>query len=354
MFCGIGGFRLGFEKASKKYKTVWANDIDKYACQVYRKNFGSKELVEGDITKIGPNTIPNFDILTAGFPCQSFSLAGKREGFRDIRGTMFFEVVRIAGVKRPKMLLLENVKGLLSADKGYCFWRILEVLSELGYDVEYQILNSKYFGVPQNRERVFIIGYLRTEPTRQIFPITEANGVSIEARGTSQVEGVRFRVANSLNCSGSEKERNLNPLIANTLSHRYGKDGSENLILQKPKVTHEGKIHDCGRSSISERVYDKNGSSVALTTQIRGVPKINTEKIRRLTPMECERLQGFPDGWTEGVSDTQRYKLLGNTVTVNVIEFLAKRILEPSLDEGWKRAVLTLKLGIEQKSLEGW
>ncbi|HEB36144.1 MAG TPA: DNA (cytosine-5-)-methyltransferase [Candidatus Aminicenantes bacterium] len=190
MFCGVGGFRLGLERAGDiggllqgkeqedngdietkrhrfawqsriRFNCVWANDNDKYACQVYRKRFGNKELVEGDIQDIGPEDIPEHDFLTAGFPCQAFSVAGKRKGFQDkTRGTLFYEICRVVRSKRPKYLLLENVKGLLSHNSGRTFAIILLSLDELGYDVEWQVLNTKYW-LPQNRERVFIFGIRR-------------------------------------------------------------------------------------------------------------------------------------------------------------------------------------------------
>jgi len=173
MFCGIGGFRLGLERTG--WKCVWSNDVDKYACQVYRKNFGCRELVECDIRSVDVDSVPEHTLLTAGFPCQSFSLAGKRKGFEDARGTLFYDIARVAAVKRPSLLLLENVKGLLSNDEGRTFAKILQTLDELGYDVEWQVLNSKHFGVPQNRERVFIVGHLRGTGSRQIFPVGEAS-----------------------------------------------------------------------------------------------------------------------------------------------------------------------------------
>ena len=157
-FCGIGGFEFGLQKASPRFKTVWANEIDKYAAQIYRKNFGEKELYEGDIRKVDPRTIPDHDLLMAGVPCQSWSIAGKRKGFEDSRGTMWFECFRIIEIKKPKYLLLENVKGILSHNNGNSFERICECICELGYAIDFEVLNSKNFGVPQSRERVFIIG----------------------------------------------------------------------------------------------------------------------------------------------------------------------------------------------------
>jgi DNA (cytosine-5)-methyltransferase 1 len=275
MFCGIGGFRLGLERSG--WRCVWANDIDRYACQVYRKNFGGRELVEGDIRAVEADNIPDHTLLTAGFPCQSFSLAGKRKGFEDARGTLFYDIARVARAKRPTLLLLENVRGLLSNDGGRTFARILQTLDELGYDVEWQVLNSKHFGVPQNRERVFIVGHLRGAGCGQIFPIAEMSEV---ARGEAEE---------------SEEQ------VVNCIDANYGR----------------GTDKHGARTVVAESGLFHSNQSVML----EGL------RLRRLTPVECERLQGFPDGWTEGISDTQRYRLLGNAVTVNVVEYLGARLL---------------------------
>jgi DNA (cytosine-5)-methyltransferase 1 len=392
MFCGIGGFRLGLERNG--WKCVWANDNDKYACQVYRKNFGNKELVEGDIRAVDTRTIPDHDLLTAGFPCQSFSFAGKRKGFEDTRGTLFYEVARIADAKRPPVLLLENVKGLLSNDKGRAFATILQTLDGLGYDVEWQVLNSKHFGVPQNRERVFIVGHLRAKPSRQIFPIGENRKMDIREKEpkislfhNSGAEIQRIYdpdgVAPSLHVkTGGWQE----PKIVADRTRSYANLGrnlespkpitnalsgvqKDNLVLQlvgdrdNPSLSiKKGEVFCLPSNPMSDRqqmvmlshsfdggkskaiilgnIWEKNQndgkvlSPEGLSLSLHGQghpwvePKISDGvKIRRLTPVECERLQGFPDGWTGGVSDTQRYKLLGNAVTVNVIEYLGARLL---------------------------
>ena len=310
----------------KKFHCVWSNEIDKYACQIYRKNFGDKELVEADIKTIDPNTIPDFELLTAGFPCQAFSVAGKRKGFQDTRGTLFYDIIRVAEAKRPRLLLLENVKGLLSHDEGLTFQIIIESLEELGYLVEWQVLNSKHFGVPQNRERVFIIGHLGGKSGCQIFPIGETGKESVGSRRKTQGNGSRVRIANPLGVGGSFKERNL------------------------IKV---GNVDKKGHNSLWGRVYSPEGIAPNLNAKGGGLgaktgliaQALQTDgflrsgcswgttkpqsarNIRRLTPRECERLQGFPDGWTEGISDTQRYKCLGNAVTTNVVTFLGKLLL---------------------------
>ena len=294
-FSGYGGFSLGIKRAyedvsnfkRKKQKgvdvqtsdTIYQpesvatqqptacigfSEIDKYAVQIYKKHFPTHREF-GDITKLDTSNLPNFDLLTGGFPCQSFSIAGKRGGFRDTRGTLIFEVFRILKEKQPRLVLLENVKGLLSHDGGRTFKTIITSLAELGYAVEWQVLNAKNFGVPQNRERVFIVGHLGGFGGRQVFPIGGSNDV------------------------GNEKGQ-----ISNTLTSNYWKGAAAS----------------------------------------RPIPTDGT-RIRRLTPTECERLMGLPDGWTaegtEGkVSDTQRYKLCGNGVVVNVVEEVIKRLLNQS------------------------
>ena len=213
MFSGIGGFELGIQKANQSYREYllqqtrgreyirqrrdssnnqmqWSktkqqehrpqdncigfSEIDKYATKIYQKHFPTHKNY-GNARDIDPSELPDFDMLCGGFPCQSFSIAGKRKGFQDTRGTLFHEICRIVECKRPRLLFLENVKGLLSADDGRCFATILSSLDELGYSCEWQVLNSKNFGVPQNRERVFIIGHLRGEGGGQVFPLGEIN-----------------------------------------------------------------------------------------------------------------------------------------------------------------------------------
>ena len=189
LFSGIGGFDLAFK--NQGHTIIGACEIDKYARSVYSRHFPGVRIYQ-DATKINPEELEDFDCLCAGFPCQAFSIAGKRLGFEESRGTLFFEIARIAKQKRPRFLLLENVKGLLSHDRGRTFAVILAALDELGYDAEWQVLNSKYF-VPQNRERIFIIGYLRGEPRLEIFPIRENIKGNNSSRHKTQKDGSRVR-----------------------------------------------------------------------------------------------------------------------------------------------------------------
>ncbi len=328
LFAGIGGFRYGLEKSNGQqqenpevsrcgdsignqgkqpnqsqergnYACVWANELDKYACQIYRKHYG--EICEQDIRTVDPSTIPEHDLITAGFPCQSFSIAGKRGGFADTRGTLFFEICRIARAKRTPYLLLENVKGLLSHDNGDTFQTILRTLDELGYDCQWQVLNSKDLGVPQNRERVFIIGHLRGQPRPKVFPIGEINIQDDEReimREQFDVSGKGY---------GSQQDRVYDP---------------SGLMACLPNANPDNKLNI---------FVPQTAQALQTDGQLRQGVSWGTDKpqsarnIRRLTPIECERLQGFPDNWTEGISDTQRYKCLGNAVTTNVIEAIGRQ-----------------------------
>ena len=312
-FAGIGGFRLGLEKASTKIKDtedstndekqcppssrylfhcVGTCEIDQWCRQVYARNFGH-EPEWGDSRAVDPAELPDFDLFCAGFPCQSFSIAGQRRGFRDPRGTLFFEILRICEQKRPSFLLLENVRGLLSVDRGFTFETILGTLRDIGYDCQWEVLNSKNFGVPQNRERVFIVGHLRGLPRPQVFPIGEDFETS-----ESSLEQEGWDITNTLrgNATGG-----------------YGSD------IRQPLVVANALDAD-GYLRFGARPRNKDGKPQLLP--------IGYRRLRRLTPLECERLQGFPDGYTEGVSDTQRYKMLGNAVTVNVVEAIGERLLE--------------------------
>lgn len=192
MFSGIGGFELGIQKACTEAECIGFSEIDKYAIKVYLQHFPTHKNF-GDARRIVPEELPDFDMLCGGFPCQAFSIAGKRGGFEDTRGTLFHEIARIARAKRPKLLFLENVKGLLSHDKGRTFGTILSTFSDLGYFLEWQVLNSKDFGVPQNRERVFIIGHLGGQSGRQVFPISGTNEKDIVVSGILDTESWRKR-----------------------------------------------------------------------------------------------------------------------------------------------------------------
>jgi len=354
LFSGIGGFRRGLE-LSGGYRCVWSNDWDKYANKVYTARFGEENHHSGDIRKVRASSIPDHDLLCAGFPCQAFSTAGKRRGFEDTRGTLFFEIARIARAKRPTLLLLENVKGLLSHEEGQTYATILEVLGSIGYWCEWQVLNSKWFGVPQNRERVFIIGHLRGRSTRPVFPIKEAGGsldlwdVTEQVASTLQSPGHaagNYRGMNMIVDPFNKAERQ--DMMAGAIKTNQGSNTSTGTAVVEPFIKNVPHGYNDGfekplpsLKANSGAQYNellvqplrflnrnqKNFENTAMTVDPTNSTGIRQgARIRCLTPVECERLQGFPDGWTEGISDTQRYKCLGNAVTVNVIEFLGDRI----------------------------
>lgn len=340
-FSGIGGFELGiikaYESVLNRHQTpedeqkssedirggvfysdeqyvqrtptcVGFSEIDKYASAIYQSHFPNHKNY-GDITKINAEELPDFDLLVGGFPCQAFSIAGKRKGFDDTRGTLFFDLARILRAKRPRLFVFENVKGLLSHDNGKTFATIISTLDDLGYDLQWQVLNSKNHGVPQNRERIIIVGHLRGTPRPEVFPFGEADG-AINARLESE-----------------------NTEVASTLRSRYGNGtGSHIKIREATKRGYaEARIGDSINYGIpnSKTRRGRVGGGIAQTldTGMQQATLMPDMRIRRLTPTECERLQGFPDGWTEGVSDTQRYKTLGNAVTVNVIRDIMIRII---------------------------
>ncbi|MCX6756321.1 MAG: DNA (cytosine-5-)-methyltransferase [Candidatus Nomurabacteria bacterium] len=319
-------YHNGMRGRQESFTCVGYSEIDKYAIEIYKKHFPTHKNY-GDIIKIKEKELPDFDFLCGGFPCQSFSIAGKRKGFHDTRGTMFFEICRILKQKQPRLLLLENVKGLLSHDEGRTFATIIRSLDELGYNVQWQVLNSKNFGVPQNRERVFIVGSLRKVSRPEIFPFTENNSEdivlpTITTRVTADSNGtyVGKRSPRQI-IGGSQGNRVYDPKgISTTLASQAGGLGAKTGLyavggLQKHQVPRKD-----GNSPTLTQAMGKGGGQTPIVWS-------KDIKIRRLTPKECERLQGFPDNWTTGVSDTQRYKTLGNAVTVNVVSAIAKRLL---------------------------
>ncbi len=415
MFSGVGGFELGFGRVTEElckddksipntnesngrgrrtYTCIGFSEIDKYSSELLKQKFPTIKNY-GDATKIDPHQLPEFDMLCGGFPCQAFSLAGKRRGFKDTRGTLFFDIARIVEVKRPKIILLENVKGLLNHEKGKTFRTIIQTISELGYEVQWMVLNSKFFGVPQNRERVFIVASIRGEPRPEILPFRQIS---------SEVTKVREQVSSTI-CAGyyktprdqtyiNQKEgkeewlmqlnqptisvenvEKISPLKKMPMSvvqpaqlvnlNRGKKPYDPNNREMKIKVredetsytvksaTHEfmvavhnmqprnpnrpalTKICPCGSKKLYQNCHgvpagsghlSRADTSYCLDGANTNAVEFNNMKIRKLTPVECCRLQGFPDDWTEGFSDTQRYKMMGNAVTVNVVKAIAERL----------------------------
>ena len=410
LFAGIGGFRLGIESAG--HECIGFCEIDKFARASYKAIHNTEGEIElHDITTVTDEEIRNIghvDVICGGFPCQSFSIAGSRRGFEDTRGTLFFEIARFADILKPKYLFLENVKGLLNHDRGNTFKTILGSLDGLGYDVEWQVLNSKNFSVPQNRERVFIIGHLRGERTRNVFPIGREsrstssqsvvkignvnptgngmNGEVYQANGiaptltTNKGEGQKIAIP-VLTPDRAEKRQNGRifktdgePMFTLTAQDRHGVVvGNEikKFGTIEPNFNQSGVVYETDDIAPTIRAYQGGGlepkirvkeatsqgyaeaqigdsvnlshpnsktrrgrvgkqiANTLLTGESQGVVEPDF-RIRKLTPRECWRLQGFPD-WAfdkaqEVNSNSQLYKQAGNSVTVNVIAAIAERL----------------------------
>lgn len=369
LFAGIGGFRLGMESAG--HECIGFCEIDKFARASYKAIHNTEGEIElHDITTVTDEEIRNIghvDVICGGFPCQAFSIAGARRGFEDTRGTLFFEIARFAAFLKPKYLFLENVKGLLNHDKGDTFETILSALDELGYDVEWQVLNSKDFGVPQNRERVFIIGHLRGQRGRKVFPIggdgatidceqPKINKVgNIRKKGKSQSGDVVSvdSLAPTL-CSTTTQKDPLKILLAGNLPRSHEQNGRVYDINgispalntmqsggRQPKIrVREATKKGYAEATVGDSVnlaypnsktrrarVGKGIANTLVTGDSQGVVMPNF-RIRKLTPRECWRLQGFPD-WAfdkaqEVNSNSQLYKQAGNSVTVNVIREIAR------------------------------
>ncbi len=321
LFAGIGGIRLGFEYAFvNNIKTVFVSEWDENAKKTYLDNFKEPDFIAGDITKINEKDIPAFDICLAGFPCQAFSLAGQRKGFDDdykgmSRGTLFFDVVRICSEHKPKVVFCENVKGLTIHDKGRTFKIITGALEQLGYTVHSEILNSKDFGVPQNRERIYIVAFRKdidssffkfpqpTDSTKRIKDIIEEKPVSAKYYlSTRYLQTLR-----------NHKER-----------HKSKGNGFGYVIRDLNDVA--GAIVCGGMGRERNLIIDKRQKDLTPVTNIKG--EVNKEGIRKMTPREWARLQGFPDTFKLNLADVHLYKQLGNSVTVPVIKEIALKIKE--------------------------
>lgn len=297
LFAGIGGTRLGFQLHGN-VKTVFSSEWDKFAQKTYSTNFGERPY--GDITKINEQEIPDHDILVGGFPCQAFSQAGLKKGFDDTRGTLFFDVARILKAKRPRMFLLENVKNLVSHDKGKTFDVILKTLQDLDYKVYYKVLRACDYGVPQNRERIYIVGFNKNDYKESLdfsFPEPTYEPTRVGDILDSDVDE-KYTISDKL-WSGHKRRKKEHIAKGNGFGYT--------LFDQDSKYT----------NTISARYY-KDGSEILIDQ--------GNKNPRKLTPREASRLQGFPDEFIIPVSDTQAYKQFGNSVVVPVIYKIANQM----------------------------
>ena len=312
LFAGIGGIRLGFSAAfGKDIETNYVCEWDEAAQKTYKANFNDKFEIAGDITQVKVEDIPPFDICCAGFPCVAFSLAGKRMGFQDLykgqsRGILFMDVVRICEYHKPKVIFCENVKNLVDHDKGHTFKVIREAFESLGYTVLYKVLNSKDFGVPQNRERIYIVCFRNDIDCRTFeFPI-----------GT----GEKITIRDILEDAPISPKYYLSDVYVDTLKrhkerHAAKGNGFGYEIRNLDGIS--GTIVCGGMGRERNLIIDEREHSMVPVTHIKG--EINKENIRKMTPREWARLQGFPDTYKLELSDTHLYKQFGNSVTVNVI-----------------------------------
>jgi len=300
LFSGVGGLRLPFQELGGT--CVLSSEIDKYAQQTYKAYFN--DMPSGDICKLEISNIPSFDILVGGFPCQPFSIAGNKKGFTDTRGTLFFEIEKIIKYKKPKAFLLENVKGLKGHDKGNTYKVIKKALQNLGYFVDDKILAARDFGLPQNRERIYIVGFLNENHFKKFSYPKPLN--------------IKTKLGNILEDNVDEKYT-----ISNKLWEGHKRRKEEH---QKKGNGFGYKLfnHDSPYTSTISARYYKDGSEILIEQK--------NKNPRKLTPLEAGRLQGFPDDLVlkakeVGISDTQLYKQFGNAVPVNVIRYIAKNIL---------------------------
>lgn len=427
LFAGIGGFRQALDALGGE--CVFASEIDPFATRAYKALYNGAEELHGDITKIDAHDIPDHDVLVGGFPCQAFSVAGQRKGFEEARGTLFFEIARIASAKQPRLMLLENVKGLLSHDGGKTFETMCVVLNDIGYAIDFRVLNSKHYGVPQNRERIFVACDRDAEHADW-----NVSGNGVEAKAKRRAQDLGIRTFNFDWPTNDAVTKRLRDILESNVDEKYylSEEKTAKLIAQLNEKAPSATSDDCemvgmldmkGNDSI-RRVYSPTGVAPTLTTMGGGhrEPKIlepvleqysegdglaytidanyakgtspgdigkgrrthivepevracltpdreekrqngrrfkeNDEaaftvntldrhgvaigtypryRIRKLTPLECWRLQGFSDEAHEtvkvaGISDSQRYKQAGNAVTVNVIRAIGKRLI-PLLGE---------------------
>ena len=314
LFAGIGGIRLGFDQAfGSEIETVFISEWDKKAVETYKANFNDNIDIAGDITTVYESEIPRHDILLAGFPCQAFSLAGRRKGFEDARGTLFFDVARIIQAHKPRVVFCENVKNLLRHDRGRTFAVIQNILHDLGYKVFFEVLNSKNFGVPQNRERIYIVAFRNdVAPVNFKFPQkTDDTKVIRDIVEEKEVSSKYYLSTTYLESLKKHKERHISK------GNGFGYE-----IRSSDSVA--GAIVCGGMGRERNLIIDKRLSDFTPLTHIKG--EVNREFIRKMTPREWARLQGFPNDFKFVVADTHLYKQFGNSVTVPVIRAIAEEI----------------------------
>ena len=327
LFSGIGGFSLGFQRAGYQFTEHYFSEIDKHAIANYKHNFPNANYI-GDITTIQPSNLAGADIITFGSPCQDFSMAGRRAGLAGAKSSLIQYAIALITCVRPSVFIWENVKGTFSSNAGADFWAIIQAFTHIGgYRLEWQLLNTKWV-LPQNRERIYLIGHLAGRSQPGVFPITEDDCAPRKEK-TYQFQA---KLSETLKANGNMNadDTYIIPKTASTLTgggHSGGLHSDMTIIQINPSKESGGK-----QPYQQNRVFDEKGISPALT---RHNSDYAISRMRRLTEIECERLQGFPDNWTQygnynsdikPIARTQRYKLIGNAVTVDIVELIAKRL----------------------------
>ena len=327
LFSGIGGFAKGFQRAGYQFTEHYFSEIDKHAIANYKHNFPNANYI-GDITTIQPANLAGADIITFGSPCQDFSMAGRRAGLAGAKSSLIQYAIALITCVRPSVFIWENVKGAFSSNAGADFWAILQAFTHIGgYRLEWQLLNTKWV-LPQNRERIYLVGHLAGRSQPGVFPITEDDCAPRKEK-TYQFQA---KLSGTLKANGNMNadDTYIIPKTASTLTgggHSGGLHSDMTIIQINPSKESGGK-----QPYQQNRVFDEKGISPALT---RHNSDYAISRMRRLTEIECERLQGFPDNWTEygnynsdikPIARTQRYKLIGNAVTVDIVELIAKRL----------------------------
>lgn len=319
LFCGIGGFRIGFEK--NKYKCVWSSDFNINCQSTYEKNFGERPF--GDITKIKTSEIPNFDVLTAGFPCQPFSISGHHKGFEDTRGTLFFDICRIIKDKKPKVVVLENVKHFVNHNKKRTLKTVISALEDLGYFVSYKILNASDFGLPQNRERVFIIGSRNTFFNFELIKKNKSNNLDYFLEKNKEHNFLKENEYTILNDKFIKKQE-----FGLIFKGYRNKNGFKKGIRKNTK--HLNRVH-----RQPNRIYSSSGYHPTLPSQESAgrffIYDEKLKKVRKLTIDECYKIMGFPKNFKKHERLGEQYKQIGNSVAINVIKEISKQILEQKL-----------------------
>lgn len=317
LFAGIGGFRKGFEDAG--YECVFTSEINEACQEVYENNFGDE--VFGDITKIEPSNIPDFEVLLAGFPCQPFSISGKKKGFEDTRGTLFFDICRIIDEKQPKVVVLENVKHLIHHDKKRTFKTIIKTLEDLGYNVTYKILNAKDFGLPQNRERIFIMatknGFFRFDKLKKKKPVYLKD--FLDTKGDFEyLEKEEYTLIEK------PKTQDTGLIFTGYRNKNTWKNGI------RPNTEHLSRVH-----RQPNRIYSIEGTHPTIPSQETSgrffIYLPNEDKVRKLTLNECYRIMGFPDNFKRHQKTGEQYKQIGNSVAIPIIYEVARSIKEQKL-----------------------